>query len=192
MSEQWEGNSGSAVGEKVDQARDIVSAQATDVAERGRGIVQEQLSERSTQLGDQVGSASTTLRRVAEQSRIDGDEQQALLAQQAADRGERLSAYLREADGQRMLTEAEDFARRQPWVIAAAGFAVGLGVARALKASSRTRYERRYVTAYSAQSTYPRRYEATAATKPEHFASPSSSLADEEGETGQMDVGVTP
>ena len=133
-----------------------------------------------------------TLRRVAEQSRSDGDEQQARLAEQAADRGERLSAYLREADGQRMLTEAEDFARRQPLVIAAAGFAVGLGVARALKASSRTRYQRRYVTAYSAQSTYPRRYEATAATKPGPLASTSRSLADEEGETGQMDVGATP
>jgi ElaB/YqjD/DUF883 family membrane-anchored ribosome-binding protein len=191
MSEQSGGSGGSVVGEKVDQARDIVSAQATDVAEHGRGMVRDQLSERSTQLGDQVGSASQTLRRVAEQSRSNGDEQQARLAEQAADRGERLSAYLREADGQRMLAEAEDFARRQPWVIAAAGFAVGLGAARALKASSRTRYQQRYVTAYSAQSTYPRRYEATAATQPDHFAS-RGAFGNGEAETGQMDIGATP
>ena len=95
-----------------------MSAQATEVAEHGRGMVQEQLSQRSTELGDRVGSASQTLRRVAEQSRVDGNDQQARLVEQAADRGERLSAYLTRADGGQMLAEAEDFARRQPWVIA--------------------------------------------------------------------------
>jgi ElaB/YqjD/DUF883 family membrane-anchored ribosome-binding protein len=141
----------SAVGEKVDQAKEVVSAQATEVAEHGRGMLQEQLSQRSTQLGDRVGSAAQALRRVAEQSRIEGDDQQARLAEQAADRGERLSTYLTGTGGQQMLAEAEDFARRQPWVIAGAGVAVGLVVARALKASSGTRYQQRYVTAYSAQ-----------------------------------------
>src|SRR5436190_9063820 len=159
MSEQFEGG-GSAVGEKVEQARDMVSAQATEVTEHGRGIVREQLSQRSTQLGGQVESLSQTLRRVAEQSRTEGNDQQARLAEQAAGRGERLSAYLTRADGQQMLAEAEDFARRQPWVIAGAGLAAGMVVARALKASSGTRYRKRYVTAYSAQSTHPRYGEA--------------------------------
>ena len=181
MSEQFEGSGGgSAVGEKVDQAKDVVSAQATDVAEQGRGLVREQLSQRSTQLGDQLGSTSQTLRRVAEQSRIDGNDQQARLAEQAADRGERLSAYLKQADGEQMLAEAEDFARRQPWVIAGAGLAVGLVVARALKASSGTRYQQRDVTAYSAQSTPPRYSEIPSRT----------ALGNGEGERGQMDIGA--
>lgn len=191
MNEQFEGSGGSAVEEKVDQAKDVVSAQATEVAERGRGMVREQLSQRSTELGDRVGSASQTLRRVAEQSRVDGNDQQARLAAQAADRGERLSAYLTRADGEQMLAEAEDFARRQPWVIAGAGLAVGLVVARALKASSGTRYQQRYVTAYSAQSTHPRRNEAGQAPQPAYVESPSRSFGNGEGDTAEMDIGAS-
>jgi ElaB/YqjD/DUF883 family membrane-anchored ribosome-binding protein len=188
MSQQFEG-SGSVVGEKVDQAKDVVSAQATEVAEHGRGMLQEQLSQRSTQLGDRVGSAAQALRRVAEQSRIDGDDQQARLVEQAADRGERLSAYLTRADGQQLLAEAEDFARRQPWMIAGAGLAVGLVVARALKASSGTRYQQRYVTAYSAQSTPARRHENGQSPQRDYFEDPSrASLGNGEGATAQMDI----
>jgi ElaB/YqjD/DUF883 family membrane-anchored ribosome-binding protein len=191
MSEQFEGG-GSAVGEKVDQAKDVVAAQATEVAAHGRGMLREQLDQRSAQLGDQVGSASQTLRRVAEQSRIDGNSQQARFVEQAADRGERLSAYLKGADGQQMLAEAEDFARRQPWVIAGAGLAVGLVVARALKASSGTRYRQGYVTAYSVQSTHQRRYDV-GQPQPEYFDSRSRRSSRENGEenTAQMDIGAS-
>ena len=119
---------------------------------------------------------------MAEQSRSEGNDQQARLVEQAADRGERLSAYLKRADGEQMLAEAEDFARRQPWVIAGAGLAVGLVVARALKASSGTRYQQRYATAYSAQSTHPRRYEAGQAPQPAYVESPSRSFGNGEGD----------
>jgi ElaB/YqjD/DUF883 family membrane-anchored ribosome-binding protein len=165
MSEQ-SGGMGAAVGDKVEQAKDVVSAQTTEAAERGRGLVQEQLDQRSTQLGEQTRSASQTLRRVAEQSRTEGNAQQARMAEMAADRGERVSAFLVDADGERMLNEAEDFARRQPWALAGAGLTLGFVLARALKASSSNRYQRRsaefepsYSTAYSAglgsQRAYP-------------------------------------
>lgn len=135
--------SGSAVGEKVDQAKETVAEQAGEVKERGRNVAMEQLDERSTQVGEQVGTATRTLRSVANQSRMEGNHQQARMAEAAAERGERLSNYLVEADGQRMLREAEDFARREPWVVVAAGLAVGFVLARSLKASSSTRYQRR-------------------------------------------------
>jgi ElaB/YqjD/DUF883 family membrane-anchored ribosome-binding protein len=137
-----------------------------------------------------VGSASQTLRRVAEQSRSEGNDQQARLVEQAAERGERLSAYLKEADGRQMLAEAEDFARRQPWVIAGAGLALGLVVARALKASSGTRYQQRYSTAYSAPSTHPYRSEAGQVPPPAYSQNPSRSLGNGEGATTQMDIGA--
>lgn len=191
MSEQFK-DSGSAVGDKVEHAKDVVSAQATEVTEHGRGMLREQLSQRSTQLGGQVGALSRTLRRVAEQSRTEGNDQQARLAEQAADRGERLSAYLTRADGQQMLAETEDFARRQPWVIAGAGLAAGLVLARALKASSGTRYQQRYVTAYSAQSTHPGRTEAGRARQPAYAENPAGeSLGNGEGDTAQMNIGAS-
>src|SRR5206468_11987739 len=89
----------SAVEGKVDQAKEVVSAQASQAAERGRGMVQGQLDQRSTQVGQQVGSASSVLRRAAEQSRLEGNDQQARVAEQIADRGDRVSAYLIDADG---------------------------------------------------------------------------------------------
>jgi ElaB/YqjD/DUF883 family membrane-anchored ribosome-binding protein len=151
----------SAVEEKVDQAKEVVSAQASQAAERSRGMVQGQLDQRSTQVGQQVGSASSVLRRAAEQSRLEGNDQQARVAEQIADRGDRVSAYLIDADGRQLLEEAEDFARRQPWVVAGAGALIGFALARALKASSSDRYHVRsqaryghehYQTVYSAQA----------------------------------------
>ena len=64
-------------------------------------------------------------------------------------------------------------------------------VARALKASSGTRYQQRYVTAYSAQSTYPRRYEAGRPPEPEYVEDPSRSFGNGEGATAQMDIGAS-
>jgi ElaB/YqjD/DUF883 family membrane-anchored ribosome-binding protein len=134
----------SAVTDKVDQAKDVVSAQATDAVERGRGMVQEQLDQRSTTLGEQLGSTSRALRQTAQQARQEGNEQQARLVESAAERADRASAFLIEADGERLLSEVEDFARRQPWVLAGVGFLAGAVLARAMKASSGRRYESRY------------------------------------------------
>jgi hypothetical protein len=46
-----------------------------------------------------------------------------------------------------MLDEVEDFARRQPWVVALGAAGVGFAAARFLKASSGDRYERRFPAA---------------------------------------------
>jgi ElaB/YqjD/DUF883 family membrane-anchored ribosome-binding protein len=160
MSEQSTG-AGTVVGDKVDQAKEVVSAQTHEATERGRGMLQEQLDQRSTWLGEQTRSVSQTLRHVADQSRTEGNHQQARMADLAADRGERVGGFLIDADGERMLSEAEDFAQRQPWALAAAGLALGFVLARALKASSGTRYQRRtslptYSTAYPTQPGYDR------------------------------------
>ncbi|MFL6041668.1 MAG: hypothetical protein ACJ740_09730 [Gaiellales bacterium] len=130
--------------EAVGTAKEKTAEQAGQVMERSKGTVRDQLGQRSMQLGDQVGSASQTLRQVADQARTQGDDQQARLAEQLADRGERLSSYLVDADPDEMLERVEDFARRQPWLIAGAGALVGFAIARGLKVSSSRRYETRY------------------------------------------------
>jgi ElaB/YqjD/DUF883 family membrane-anchored ribosome-binding protein len=166
----------------------VVSAQTSEATERGRGMVRDQLDQRSTALGEQIGSASRTIRQVADQSRAQGNSQQARMAEMAADRSEQLGTFLREADGERMLEEAEDFARRQPWVIAGAGLAIGLLLARSLKASSSVRYQRRsgsqpsYATAYSSQS-FDRPAEPAYGQRP---------YGNGEAETTRMDIGAAP
>jgi hypothetical protein len=141
---QQEQSSGSAVGDKVDQATEVISARKDDAVEKGRTAVQRQVGQRSAQLGDQVGTASQTIRRVADQARSDGNDQQARLAKQAADRADQLSSYLIDVDPEKLMTDAEDFARRQPSLIAGIGLFAGFVVARSLKASSARRSSTRY------------------------------------------------
>lgn len=48
---------------------------------------------------------------------------------------------MKESDADRILRDVEDFARRQPWALAAGAFVVGLLGSRFVKASSSRRYE---------------------------------------------------
>jgi hypothetical protein len=66
------------------------------------------------------------------------------VAEQVADRAESFGSYLRDADGERLLRDVEDVARRQPWLIAAGGLALGFAASRFLKASSSRRYQSGY------------------------------------------------
>jgi hypothetical protein len=61
-----------------------------------------------------------------------------------ANQADRLGDYLKGASGDRLLRDAEDFARRQPMLVAAAGLALGFAASRFLKASSSRRYESSY------------------------------------------------
>ena len=79
---------------------------------------------------------------MTEQLREQGKEKPARLAEQAADRAERLGSYLKESDAERILGDVEDFARQRPWAVIAGGIAVGFAASRFLKASSTERYQR--------------------------------------------------
>ena len=58
----------------------------------------------------------------------------------AADQVEQLGGYLERASGDQLLRDAEDFARRRPWMVAGIGLVAGLAASRFLKASSERRY----------------------------------------------------
>ncbi len=146
------GDGGSAVEETAAQAKDMVSQQATQAKERGRGLVEEQVDQRAQQLAQQLDTASSAFRRAAEQARTEGNQSQARMADQIADRAGRMGSHLQQTDGRRLLEEAEDFARERPWLLAGAGAVIGFALARALKASSGDRYHSRYETVYSAQA----------------------------------------
>jgi len=159
---QQEQSTGSVVTDKMDQATEVISARTSDAVEQGRGALQRQVGQRSAQLGDQIGAASHTIRQVANQARLEGNDQQARLADEAAKRAERVSNYLGEVDPERLLADAEDFARRQPWLVAGVGLITGFVVARSLKASSGRRSTRLYTSvdrpAYGDVSLQPSRY----------------------------------
>ncbi len=128
------------VGQAADAARHAVAE--SGMSERGKGAIRSQVDQRSTQAGRQVNDMADTLRRAAEQARESGNDQQATVAERAAERSDRIGSYLVDTDADRLISEAEDFARRQPWLVAGIGLFVGIAAARALKASSSDRVHR--------------------------------------------------
>ena len=105
-----------------------------------KGKLREQVDQRSTQAGQQVSTVANDVRSVAEELRTQGKDTPARYAEQAAEKVQSAGQWLESADGDQLLHDVEDFARRNPWAIAAGGLALGLVASRLLKASSGERY----------------------------------------------------
>jgi hypothetical protein len=129
--------------EKAQEAAGAAKEQAQQAAGQAKGALRSQVDQRSTDAGERVGGFASDVRSVGEQLREQGKDQPAKLADQAADRAERLGGYLRDSDADRILGDLEDFGRRQPWAVIAGGVALGFAASRFLKASSSRRYEER-------------------------------------------------
>jgi ElaB/YqjD/DUF883 family membrane-anchored ribosome-binding protein len=136
LTDESTGGAQQMVQEKAQQAKEQVQ-QATGSAQ---DRIREQVDTRSTEAGHQVDSVGQAMRTAGEQLRGQGNELPAKVVEQLAQRAEQLGGYLRESDADLILGDLEGFARRQPWVVAAIGLAVGVAGARFLKASGRRRY----------------------------------------------------
>jgi ElaB/YqjD/DUF883 family membrane-anchored ribosome-binding protein len=138
------GGSGSeARGGAEDKAKEVASQaqdRARDAAHQARGRVRDEVDRRSTEVGDRIGAGAGDARSVADELRKQGKEAPARYVEQAADRVERLGGYLRQSDGDHILRDVEDFARRRPWAVAVGGLLAGFAASRMLKASSGERY----------------------------------------------------
>jgi hypothetical protein len=135
-------------GGATDQARERaqeVGAQAKEKAQeagaQARSRMRDEVDRRSTMAGEQAGSTAQALRETSNRLRDEGNEPIARGMEQVADRIERAGGWLRDADGDRILRDVEDFGRRNSLVVMAGGLAIGFAASRMLKASSRRRYE---------------------------------------------------
>jgi ElaB/YqjD/DUF883 family membrane-anchored ribosome-binding protein len=129
--------------EAVGQAQETVQEKAQEAKQQAGSKVREQVDQRSNQAGEQVTTTATDLKSVGEELRKQGKETPAKLADQAAERTEQVGKYLTESDADKILSDVEDFARRQPWAVVAGGLALGFVASRFLKASSSQRYSER-------------------------------------------------
>jgi hypothetical protein len=130
-------------GDAQEKAKEVASQaqdKAREAAGQARGRVRDEVDRRSTEIGERVGGSAGDARTVADELRKQGKDAPARAVEQAADRAERLGGYLKESDGDRILHDVEDFARRNPWAVAAGGLALGFAASRMLKASSGQRY----------------------------------------------------
>jgi hypothetical protein len=135
------------VQEKAQEVAGQAQEKAQEAAGQAKSRVREQVDQRSTQAAQQVQTTAQDIRHVGDELRTQGKDQPAKLAEQVADRVESVGSYLQNSDGDKILRDAEDFGRRQPWVVALGGAVLGFAASRMLKASSQGRYEqsRRYV-----------------------------------------------
>lgn len=141
--------------ERVEEVKDQAQEKMQEASGQAKDRMREQVDQRSTQAGERVASAAQDARSVGEELRRQGKDQPARIADQAADRAERLGSYLQESDADRILRDVEDLGRKQPWALVAGGLALGFVASRFLKASSQRRYEHASVRQ---QIEPPRRY----------------------------------
>jgi len=134
-------DSGSGSQSMAGQAQEKVQEKAQEVRGQVSSRVREQVDTRSTQAGEQVSSLAEAMHRTGETLRNEGNDAPAKVTDAVAERADRRGSYLREADADAILRDVENLARRQPWLFAAGGVALGLVASRFLKASSGRRYQ---------------------------------------------------
>jgi hypothetical protein len=158
-------DSGSTTDQVKDQVRDkaqVAQDKARGALGQARGRLSDQVDQRSTQAGERVAGTASDVRSIAEELRNQGKDAPANLAEQVADRADRVGDYLTGASGDRLLRDVEDFARRQPMLVAAGGLVLGFAASRFMKASSSRRYQSGSES-YGDRS-YDRSYDRTYAT----------------------------
>jgi ElaB/YqjD/DUF883 family membrane-anchored ribosome-binding protein len=132
--------------EKAQEVREQAGEQMRKATGQARDRARDQVDQRSTQVGEEVHQHASDLRDVAQQLREQGKEGPAKIADQVADRAQRAGSWMKDSDADQILSDVEDFARSNPWAVAAGGLALGFMASRLLKASSSQRYERRGTT----------------------------------------------
>ena len=126
---------------QVQEAASTAQERAVELKEQGKSKLGEKLDQRTNEAGVQARKMAQALRRSGEQLSNEGSGQQAAeLAENAADRIERLGGYLERTSGAELVRDVEDFTRRRPWMIAGVGLVAGLAASRFLKASAERRY----------------------------------------------------
>jgi hypothetical protein len=115
----------------MDQAKQ----KAQEVKSEATDMFRSQGDRGSTQAGEKVLSTAHDLRGVSDSLRDQGRDNAAKLVEEGAFQAERIANYLRTSDTDTILNDVQDYARRQPWVVALGGVALGVVAARMIKAA---------------------------------------------------------
>src|SRR4051812_13795305 len=128
-----------AVGQVADQAQQKLMEVAGTAQEQAKS----QLGGQLDQVGEALGSVADAMSSVGKQLREKDQDHLAGLADQAAQRVDQFSGYVKGRDVDQLIGDVEHFARGQPMVFLGGTFLLGLMAARFLK-SSRPEPEMRY------------------------------------------------
>jgi hypothetical protein len=127
--------SGSGAREQIRQARDKVVDQTKTTLRDARDRAGSSLSDGRRQAAEQIGGIGSALHRTSEQLRREDQAKFDDITDSVGRQVDRVSHYLRDADGRTMARDLEGLARRQPALVFAGAFALGVVAARFLKSS---------------------------------------------------------
>jgi hypothetical protein len=127
---------GGGAREQVKQAKDKVVDQARTTIRDARERAGSTLSQGRRQAADQIGGIGSAFRRTSETLRQEDQARFADVADTVSRQIDRVADYLRESDGRTIARDVENLARRQPALVFAGAFALGLVAARFLKSST--------------------------------------------------------
>ena len=126
---------------QMQDAAEEARQKAQEVGGKASGRAREHVDQRSTEAGQRVSDTAGDIRSVGDELRKQGKDGPAKIADQVAERAERVGSYLQESNSNRILNDVEEAGRRQPWAVVAGGLLAGFVASRFLKASSRDRYQ---------------------------------------------------
>ena len=126
--------------EKVQETAQQVQDKAVELTGQAGSRLRSEIDTRTTQAGGQLQTTAAAMRRTGTSLREEGNQTEAKLIDGVADRAERLGGYMTDVNADRLLRDVEDFGRRQPWLLAFGGAAIGFFASRFMKASSSQRF----------------------------------------------------
>jgi hypothetical protein len=111
-----------------------VKQSASDVTEQAKQTATSQVAVRKDQAAQGLSAVSSSMRQMGDNLRQnDQTSSYAQYVDQAAQQVERFSGYLQHHDAREIMTDAEDWARRNPALVLGGAFALGLLASRFLK-----------------------------------------------------------
>ena len=121
--------------EKAREVAGEAKGHAQAAAEQAKAQAAAQVDEKSTQVGQQIGSQGEVLEGVAGELRRQGQDGPAKIAERAAEKVKNVGEYLERADGEKLVQTAQKVASDNPAAAAAVGAAAGFAAGRVIKAS---------------------------------------------------------
>jgi ElaB/YqjD/DUF883 family membrane-anchored ribosome-binding protein len=125
---------------KAQEVVQQVQEKAGEIGGQAVEQVRSQVDSRSTEAAAHALTISEAARSASEELRSRGEDLPARIIDEAATRVEQLGTYLRDSSADRILRDAEEFGRKQPWAVIGGGLILGFAASRFLKASSSRRY----------------------------------------------------
>ena len=121
--------------DKAEELKDTVRESSTQLSSTARDWMAQEADQRTSAVAAQARTIADAMRQTSSRLTQDGQAQAAHVTDTVAGRVEQLASYLDQSDGERLMSDVQDLARRNPWAFAAAGLVAGFAASRFMKAS---------------------------------------------------------